>query len=95
MTLASQFFYSLDEQPSGNTLQDCLTTFIPKNDTSPKWFDRPCEEKKTTRKSPGHRFMCECNVPDEIENPPSMIFLNFLEYYRSLNFKSTFFTAGS
>ena len=35
------------------------------------WYDRPCIENDATDE-PGHKFMCECNVPDKqtgVENP--------------------------
>ena len=35
------------------------------------WYDRPCIENNV-RDEPGHKFMCECNVPDKqtgVENP--------------------------
>ena len=37
----------------------------------PMWYDRPCIENDVSDE-PGHKFMCECNVPDKqtsIENP--------------------------
>jgi hypothetical protein len=41
-----------------------LTTFKPSNDEKPMWYDRPCIENDV-RDEPGHKFMCECNVPDQ------------------------------
>ena len=35
-----------------------MTTFIPDDDDSPKWFDRPCFENDIIGEL-GHRFMCE------------------------------------
>ena len=35
------------------------------------WYDRPCIENDVSDE-PGHKFMCECNVPDKqtgMENP--------------------------
>ena len=53
-------FYSLVSQPNGNTRENCLTTFKPKYNAKPMWYDRSCIEKER------HKFMCECNVPGKL-----------------------------
>ena len=62
------FFY-LDSQPNGGIAENCLTTFIPNGRDSPKWFDRPCIEESDSIGDPGHKFMCECDFPDQKQNP--------------------------
>ena len=41
------------------------------------WYDRPCiENRSDVIGEPGHKFMCECNVPDKqtgVENPTPQI----------------------
>ena len=59
------FSFDLDSQPNGGIAENCLTTFIPNGDISPKWFDRPCVEESDPVGDPGHKFMCECNFPDQ------------------------------
>ena len=59
----------LDSQPNGGIAENCLTTFIPNGRDSPKWFDRPCIEESDSIGDPGHKFMCECNFPDQKQNP--------------------------
>ena len=60
----SIFSYISDSQPNGNTKENCLTTFKPSNDEMPMWYDRPCIENDVSDE-PGHKFMCECTVPDQ------------------------------
>lgn len=74
------FLYTLDSQPNGNKMENCLTTFKQNNDEEPMWFDRPCNESDGTSdvtNKPGHRFMCECNVSDEQNNISGKIFPTF------------------
>ena len=63
------FSFDLDSQPNGGIAENCLTTFIPKGRDSPKWFDRPCVEESDSVGDPGHKFMCECDFPDQKQNP--------------------------
>jgi hypothetical protein len=57
------FSFNLDSQPNGGLAENCLTTFIPDNGDSPKWYDRPCVEENDSVGEPGHKFMCECIAP--------------------------------
>ena len=62
-------FYTLVSQPNGNEAENCLTTFKPKNGDSPMWYDRPCNDTRdgtASQSTPGHKFMCESNVPAPI-----------------------------
>ena len=63
------FSSDLDSQPNGGIAENCLTTFIPDGDNSPKWFDRPCVEESDSFGDPGHKFMCECYFPDQKQDP--------------------------
>ena len=63
------FPFNLDSQPNGGLAENCLTTFIPNGRDSPKWFDRPCIEESDSVGDPGHKFMCECDFPDQKQNP--------------------------
>ena len=62
------FYFDLDSQPNGGLTENCLTTFIPDNGDSPRLYDRPCIENDSIGEL-GHKFMCECNVPDQKRNP--------------------------
>ena len=68
------FLFNLVSQPNGGLTENCLTTFIPDNDDSPRWYDRPCVEENDSEGDVGHKFMCECNVPDQ--NPLGKPFFN-------------------
>ena len=61
------FSFNLDRQPNGGLAENCLTTFIPNNDDSPRLYDRPCVEIDRIGEH-GHKFFCECNVPDQKQN---------------------------
>ena len=63
----SNIFYTLVSQPNGNTTENCLTTFKPDNNSRPMWYDRPCIENDGNGE-PGHRFVCECDESDELNN---------------------------
>ena len=63
------FSFNLGSQPNGGLAENCLTTFIPKNGDSPMWFDRPCVEESDYDYDYGYKFMCECNFPDQKQNP--------------------------
>ena len=74
------FLYTLDSQPNGNKMENCLTAFKQNNDEEPMWFDRPCNESDGTSdvtNKPGHRFMCECDVSDEQNQISGKIFHTF------------------
>ena len=53
MIIKKLIFYSLASQPNGEKSENCLTTFKPKNNASPLWYDRTCNEKEK------HKFFCE------------------------------------
>jgi len=53
-----------DRQPNGGLAENCLTTFMPDDDDSPRLYDRPCVETDPIGET-GHKFFCECNVPDQ------------------------------
>jgi len=53
-----------DRQPNGGLNENCLTTFMPDEDDSPRLYDRPCVEVDSIGET-GHKFFCECNVPDQ------------------------------
>ena len=80
--------FNLETQPNGGLTENCLTTFIPDNGTSPKWFDRPCEECCDSIGEPGHKFMCECTAPylhdpDQEQNPQGNNFVQIcLQFYK-------------
>ena len=57
----------LDGQPNGGLAENCLTTFMPDDDDSPRLYDRPCVEIDSIGET-GHKFFCECNVPDKKQN---------------------------
>ena len=73
------FSFNLGLQPNGGLAENCLTTFIPKNGDSPMWFDRPCVEESDefVYSDSGHAFMCECNFPDQKQNPIGDSFAQF------------------
>ena len=60
-------FFILDRQPNGGLAENCLTTFMPDDDDSPRLYDRPCVEVDSIGET-GHKFFCECNVPDQKQN---------------------------
>ena len=76
------FLYTLvsKKQPNGNTVENCLTTFKLNNEGEPLWFDRPCIENDVIG-VPGHKFMCEFNLPDRQNDLFSKIFLKFIINY--------------
>ena len=51
-------FHLVASQPNGGSSENCLTSFIPYNGNSPKWYDRPCVENDAFGEK-GHKFMCE------------------------------------
>ena len=51
-------FHLIASQPNGGSSENCLTSFIPYNGNSPKWYDRPCVENDVIGEK-GHKFMCE------------------------------------
>ena len=51
-------FHLVASQPNGGESEMCLTSFIPSNGNSPKWYDRPCFENDVIGEK-GHKFMCE------------------------------------
>ena len=62
------FSIDLDSQPNGGLAENCVTAFKKsKDDSSPMWYDRPCVENDTFG-DVGHKFMCECDVPDQNKN---------------------------
>ena len=77
--------FSIDlDQPNGGLAENCVTTFKESEDvnvfnqdgststitsTSTSWYDRPCIEENDVFGDVGHKFMCECNVPDQNRNP--------------------------
>ena len=73
--LSKYIFSTLDSQPNGNEKENCLTTFIPNNDDRPMWYDRSCIDiDDEAGNEPGHKFMCECNVPDQPRSLSGKIF---------------------
>ena len=40
---------------------------MPDDDDSPRLYDRPCVEIDSIGET-GHKFFCECNVPDQKQN---------------------------
>ena len=62
MSIRSYFilstFHLVASQPNGGGSENCLTSFIPYNGNSPKWYDRPCFENDAIGEK-GHKFMCE------------------------------------
>ena len=72
------------KQPNGNTIENCLTTFKLNNEDEPLWFDRPCIENDVIG-VPGHKFMCEFNLPDRQNDLFSKIFLKFIIKYFHLS----------
>ena len=72
------------KQPNGNTIENCLTTFKPNNSDKPLWFDRPCIENDKLDE-PGHKFMCEFNVPDQQKDLFGKIFTRFIVRYFHLS----------
>ena len=51
-------FHLVASQPNGGGNENCLTSFIPSNGGSPRWYDRPCVENDVIGEK-GHKFMCE------------------------------------
>ena len=51
----------------------------------PLWFDRPCIENDELDE-PGHKFMCEFNVPDQQKDLFGKIFPRFIVRYFHLCF---------
>ena len=49
------------KQPNGNTIENCLTTFKLNDDDEPLWL---CIENDVLDE-PGHKFMCEFNLPNQ------------------------------
>ena len=66
-----------EKQPNGNTIENCLTTFKLNNDDEPLWFDRPCIENDLLDE-PGHKFMCEFNLPNQQNDLFGKIFPKFI-----------------
>ena len=85
------FSINLESQPNGGLAENCLTTFIPNNGDSPKWYDRPCVEENDSVGDVGHKFMCECTAPylhdpDQKENPQGNNFVQIcLDLYKYVN----------
>ena len=62
------FSIDLDSQPNGGLAENCVTAFKEnQDDYSPSWYDRPCIENDSFG-DVGHKFMCECDVPDQNKN---------------------------
>ena len=60
------FSIDLDSQPNGGLAENCVTAFKEnQDDYSPSWYDRPCVEENDSFGDVGHKFMCECDVPDQ------------------------------
>jgi len=57
--------WEYDSQPNGGLAENCVTAFKEnQDDYSPSWYDRPCIENDSFG-DVGHKFMCECDVPDQ------------------------------
>ena len=71
------------KQPNGNAIENCLTTFKLNNDDEPLCI-APCIENDVLDE-PGHKFMCEFNLPDQQNDLFSKIFPKFIIKYFHLS----------
>ena len=64
-----------DSQPNGGLAENCVTAFKKNKNYFPSWYDRPCVEENDSFGDVGHKFMCECDVPDQNQNRNTQVLM--------------------